>query len=294
MKKAMLIILAIIIIAGIGTGVFLADKLRKNNSESVQADEKVSETTTEIQNTKIEYGEFDITEEEYKKDYPSKSEATDTFENGKYYAPIQVESGYGPAGINWGKDGKTVTVEGSPVFGGYTIYKLNEYGEVLTIINYDISYSDQERTDYVKNVIKPSYVYDAKHWLVKSSNDSDADIYEHDEKGNIVKIIHGSSAVETETFTYDENGNIIKFVIEDYYEGMGDGYWNDYDTDDRIVSIRTELNSAGLVVRQWEKYNGEDEENEYEFSYAEVSPAQYNFYNQCLKAQIFSKAHSIT
>ena len=67
MKKAMLIILAIIIIAGIGTGVFLADKLRKNNSESVQADEKVSETTTEIQNTKIEYGEFDITEEEYKK-----------------------------------------------------------------------------------------------------------------------------------------------------------------------------------------------------------------------------------
>ena len=180
------------------------------------------------------------------------------------------------------------------MFGGYTIYKLNEYGEVLTIINYDISYSDQERTDYVKNVIKPSYVYDAKHWLVKSSNDSDADIYEHDEKGNIVKIIHGSSAVETETFTYDENGNIIKFVIEDYYEGMGDGYWNDYDTDDRIVSIRTELNSAGFVVRQWEKYNGEDRENEYEFSYAEVSPAQYNFYNQCLKAQIFSKAHSIT
>ena len=74
---------------------------------------------------------------------------------------------------------------------------------------------------------------------------------------------------------------------------FGDGgYWENYDSYDRVVTARYELNSLGIPVRMFERYDDDTSESERGFSYAEVSEAQYNFYNYSLKAKIFAMSHS--
>ena len=289
-KKVVTSVIAVLLAAGIGTGVFFAT--RANKAEPTNgAQSTTGETTTE---EKIEYGEFNVTKEEYDRNMPVRSNPVQNFEKGKYYAPISYIASYGPLNINWGSDGKTVTIEEFTDDGGFTVLKLNEYGEVIgkTYYDNDSSY-DSEDIKYVKNVMKPTEIYNESHWLIAFSSSLQKYAFEHDEKGNITKAIYGTPDDFMETFEYDANGNIVKFVIKDYYKGLGDGgYAENYDSYDRIVTVRYELNSLGIPVRMFERYNGEDTEDEHGLSYAEVSEAQYKFYNYSLKAKIFSVSHS--
>ena len=291
-KNIIIIIAAVILVAGIGTGVYFGvkskDKAPQSNAPEATT---LDETTTE---EKIEYGEFHITQEEYDRNMPVRSNPVQNFEKGKYYAPISYIASYGTLNINWGSDGRTVTIEGFTDEGGFTVLKLNEYGEVIGKTYYvtDSSY-DSEDTKYVKNVMKPTEIYNESHRLIAFSSSLQKYAFEHDEKGNITKAVYGTPDDFMETFEYDANGNIVKFVIKDYYKKLGDGgYWENYDSYDRIVTVRYELNSLGIPVKMFERYNGEDTEDEHGLSYAEVSEAQYNFYNYSLKAKIFAMSHS--
>ena len=292
-KNIIIIIAAVILAAGIGTGVYFGvkskDKAPQPNAPEVTT---LDETTTE---EKIEYGEFNVTEEEYDRNMPVQlTNPVQNFEEGKYYAPISYIASYGTLNINWGSDGRTVTIEGFTDDGGFTVLKLNEYGEVIGKTYYDTDSSyDSEDTKYVKNVMKPTEIYNESHRLIAFSDSLQKYAFEHDEKGNITKAVCGTPDDFMETFEYDANGNIGKFVIKDYYKKLGDGgYWENYDSYDRIVTVRYELNSLGIPVRMFERYNGEDTEDEHGLSYAEVSEAQYKFYNYSLKAKIFSVSHS--
>lgn len=291
-KNIIIIIAAVILAAGIGTGVYFGvkskDKAPKPNAPEVTT---FDETTTE---EKIEYGEFNVTKEEYDRNMPVHSNPVQNFEEGKFYAPISYIASYGPLNINWGSDGRTVTIEGFTDDGGFTVLKLNEYGEVIGKTYYDTDSSyDSEDIKYVKNVMKPTEIYNESHWLIAFSSSLQKYAFEHDEKGNITKAVCGTPDDFMETFEYDANGNIVKFVIKDYYKKLGDGgYWENYDSYDRIVTVRYELNSLGIPVRMFERYNGEDTEDEHGLSYAEVSEAQYKFYNYSLKAKIFAMSHS--
>ena len=141
--------------------------------------------------------------------------------------------------------------------------------------------------------MKPTEIYNESHRLIAFSSSLQKYAFEHDEKGNITKAVCGTPDDFMETFEYDANGNIVKFVIKDYYKKLGDGgYWKNHDSYDRIVTVRYELNSLGIPVKMFEKYNDEDTEDEHGLSYAEVSEAQYNFYNYSLKAKIFAMSHS--
>ena len=291
-KNIIIIIAAVILAAGIGTGVYFGvkskDKAPQPNAPEVTT---LDETTTE---EKIEYGEFNVTKEEYDRNMPVHSNPVQNFEKGKYYAPISYIASYGTLNINWGSDGRTVTIEGFTDNGGFTVLKLNEYGEVIgkTYYDNDSSY-DSEDIKYVKNVMKPTEIYNESHRLIAFSDSLQKYAFEHDEKGNITKAVCGTPDDFMETFEYDANGNIVKFVIKDYYKKLGDGgYWENYDSYDRIVTVRYELNSLGIPVRMFERYNGEDTEEEHGLSYAEVSEAQYKFYNYSLKAKIFAMSHS--
>ena len=292
-KNIIIIIAAVILAAGIGTGVYFGvkskDKAPQPNAPEVTT---LDETTTE---EKIEYGEFNVTEEEYDRNMPVQlTNPVQNFEEGKYYAPISYIASYGTLNINWGSDGRTVTIEGFTDDGGFTVLKLNEYGEVIGKTYYDTDSSyDSEDTKYVKNVMKPTEIYNESHRLIAFSDSLQKYAFEHDEKGNITKAVCGTPDDFMETFEYDANGNIGKFVIKDYYKKLGDGgYWENYDSYDRIVTVRYELNSLGIPVRMFERYNGEDTEEEHGLSYAEVSEAQYKFYNYSLKAKIFAMSHS--
>ncbi len=291
-KNIIIIIAAVILAAGIGTGVYFGvkskDKAPQPNAPEVTT---LDETTTE---EKIEYGEFNVTKEEYDRNMPVHSNPVQNFEEGKFYAPISYIASYGTLNINWGSDGRTVTIEGFTGVGGFTVLKLNEYGEVIGKTYYDTDSSyDSEDTKYIKNVMKPTEIYNESHRLIAFSSSLQKYAFEHDEKGNITKAVCGTPDDFMETFEYDANGNIVKFVIKDYYKGLGDGgYWENYDSYDRIVTVRYELNSLGIPVRMFERYNGEDTEDEHGLSYAEVSEAQYKFYNYSLKAKIFAMSHS--
>lgn len=289
-KKVLVVIAAVILVVGIGTGVFFATRANKAEPTNI-AQSTTGETTTE---EKIEYGEFHITQEEYDRNMPVRSNPVQNFEKGKFYAPIDYIVSYGTLNINWGSDGRTVTIEGFTDDGGFTVLKLNEYGEVIgkTYYQADSSY-DSEDTRYVKNVIKPTEVYNENHLLIAFSDSLQKYAFEHDANGNITKAVCGTPDDFMETFDYDANGNIVKFVIKDYYKGLGDGgYWENYDSYDRIVTVRYELNSLGIPVKMFERYNDEDTEDEHGLSYAEVSEAQYNFYKYSLKAKIFSVSNS--
>ena len=291
-KKVLVVIAAVILVAGIGTGVFFATRANKAEPTN-SAQPSAGETTTE---EKIEYGEFHITKEEYDRNMPVQlTNPVQNFEKGKFYAPAQYDTGYGLADINWASDGRTVTVGNPEVFGGYVIYKLNEFGETTLVQVYSEGSSDEGNPEHRKKVLKPTYVYNDKHWVIKSSDDEKAEIYNHDSNGNITGICYSGGSTEDEKYTYDEYGNIVKLVMENYYAGMGDvGYWNEYDTDDRIVTVEYELNSIGLPTKKREFHNGDlSNRNTSEFSYVEVSEAQYNFYNQIIKTLKFSRAHSI-
>ena len=251
-KNIIIIIAAVILAAGIGTGVYFGvkskDKAPQPNAPEVTT---LDETTTE---EKIEYGEFNVTEEEYDRNMPVHSNPVQNFEEGKYYAPISYIASYGTLNINWGSDGRTVTIEGFTGVGGFTVLKLNEYGEVIGKTYYDTDSSyDSEDTKYVKNVMKPTEIYNESHWLIAFSDSLQKYAFEHDEKGNITKAVCGTPDDFMETFEDDANGNIVKFVIKDYYKGLGDGgYWENYDSYDRIVTVRYELNSLGIPVRMFE------------------------------------------
>ena len=292
-KKVLVILAAVVLVAGIGTGIYFgarANKSEPTSSTPSGAAESTDETTTE---EAVEYGEFIVTQEEYNKNAPIAAEPVRNFEKGKFYAPINYAVSYGTLNINWGSDGRTVTIEGFTDEGGFTVLKLNEYGEVIGKTYYETVSDESEETKYVKNVMKPTEIYNDKHWLIAYSDSLQKYAFEHDDKGNITKAICGTPDDFQETFDYDTNGNIVKFVIKDYYKKLGDGgYWENHDSYDRVVTVRYELNSLGIPVNMFERYNGEDPERECGLSYAEVSEAQYKFYVNSLKAKIFSMSHS--
>lgn len=294
MKKRIIIsAIAVVLAAGIGTGVYFgarANKSEPTNSISSGAAESTNKTTTE---EAVEYGEFNVTKEEYDRNMPVHSNPVQNFEKGKYYAPISYIASYGTLNINWGSDGRTVTIAGFTDESGFTVLKLNEYGEVVGKTQYDTVSDESEDTRYVKNVMKPTEIYNESHRLIAFSDSLQKYAFEHDEKGNITKAVCGTPDDFMETFEYDANGNIVKFVIKDYYKKFGDGgYWENYDSYDRVVTARYELNSLGIPVRMFERYDDDTSESERELSYAEVSEAQYNFYNYSLKAKIFAMSHS--
>lgn len=107
------------------------------------------------------------------------------------------------------------------------------------------------------------------------SDEAETTIYNHDSNGNITGICYSDGSTENEKFTYDKYGNIIKC---EYY--------------DSIVTVEYELNSIGLPTKKQEFNNGSlSQRYTNEFSYVEVSEAQYNFYNQIIKTLKFSQAH---
>lgn len=294
MKKRVLVVIAsVILTAGVVASVCFG--VRSNKAEPINdapsgAVESTGEATTE---EKIEYGEFSVTKEEYDKNAPIQSNPVRDFEAGKLYAPISYIASYGTLNINWGSDGRTVTIEGFTDEGGFAVLKLNEYGEVIGKTYYETVSDESENARHVKNVMKPTEVYNEKHRLIAFSDSLQKYAFEHDANGNITKAICGTPDDFMESFDYDANGNIVKLVIKDYYKKLGDGgYWENYDSYDRVVTARYELNSLGIPIRMFERYDSEDSENEREISYAEVSEAQYNFYNYSLKAKIFSASHS--
>ena len=271
-KNIIIIIAAVIVAAGLGTGAFFG--ARSSKTEPAIEAESTVETTTEAE---PEYGEFNITKEEYDKYEPIQQTAVTDFVKGKLYAPTQYDSGYGLANINWSSDGRTVTVAGPSVFGGYAIYKLNEFGEPTLVTACGIACSDSESTQYGKTVIKPTYVYNDKHWVIKLSDEAETTIYNHDSNGNITGICYSDGNTENEKYTYDEYGNIVKC---EYY--------------DSVVTVEYELNSIGLPTKKQEFNNGSlSQRYTNEFSYVEVSEAQYNFYKQIIKTLKFSQAHAI-
>lgn len=343
MKKVIVAVISIVLIAGIGIGIYFGVRSKNKSQKADMSDtttadvfvttkeelaneettKETSEKTTEDGTAKeerskavnnkqinstvrtnattkhstvetVKYGESSITKSEFDKYAPIESKSTNSFEKGKFYAPTRYYAGYGYSNISWGDDGRTVVVGFCPLSAGHIVYKLNEYGEIVEETKYYARNEDVDKVVYIKEVVKPTEVYNDKHWLVETTEYDCKHQYEHDEKGNITKIIYSQSMGGTDAFTYDEHGNIIKFVIKDYYKVLGSGgYWKDYDSHDRIVTIRPELNSVGLPMKQWEKYNGDEIEREYNFSYVEVSEAQYNFYVQSLKSQKYALAHSI-
>ncbi len=292
-RKILASVIAVILAAGIGTGVFFCVRSNKTDPVSDTPSSTVGSTVEATTEAEPEYGEFNITKEEYDKYAPAKQTAVTDFVKGKLYAPIYYTASYGTLNINWGSDGRTVTIEGFTDNIGFTVLKLNEYGEVIGKTHYENDSNDFEDKKYVKNVMKPTEVYNEKHFLIAYSDSLQKYTFEHDNKGNITKAICGTSDNFQEAFDYDANGNIVKFVIKDYYKKLGDGgYWEDYDSYDRIVTARYELNSLGIPVKMFEKYNGEDSEDERALGYAEVSEAQYKFYNYSLKAKMFAMSHS--
>lgn len=343
MKKVIVAVISIVLITGIGIGIYFGVRSKNKSQKADMSDtttadvfvttkeelanketiKETSEKTTEDGTAKeerskavnnkqtnstgrtnattkhstveaVKYGEYKITADEFKKHRPVTIKGISNFKKNKLYAPTQYVTPYGYADINWSSDGRTVTFTTSTLSNSYAVYKLNEYGEIIKKVHYDSTSSEEEQSNYTKRVVKPTEVYNDKHWLVETTEYDCKHQYEHDEKGNITKIIYSQSMGGTDAFTYDEHGNIIKFVIKDYYKVLGSGgYWKDYDSHDRIVTIRPELNSVGLPTKQWEKYNGDEIEREYNFSYVEVSEAQYNFYVQSLKSQKYASAHSI-
>lgn len=343
MKKVIVAVISIVLIAGIGIGIYFGVRSKNKSQKADMSDtttadvfvttkeelaneettKETSEKTTEDGTAKeerskavnnkqtnstvrtnattkhstvetVKYGKSSITKSEFDKYAPIESKSTNSFEKGKFYAPTRYYAGYGYSNISWGDDGRTVVVGFCPLSAGHIVYKLNEYGEIVEETHYYARNEDVDKVVYIKEVVKPTEVYNDKHWLVEERGDKYKKQYEHDERGNITKVIHSQSLGGTDEFTYDEYGNIIKFVIKDYYSVFdGEGYWKDYDSHDRIVTIRPELNSVGLPMKQWEKYNGSEREKEYTFSYVEVSKAQHNFYVQSLKTQKFADAHGI-
>ena len=127
MKKRIIIsAIAVVLAAGIGTGVYFgarANKSEPTNSISSGAAESTNKTTTE---EAVEYGEFNVTKEEYNNNSPIETEPVRNFEKGKFYAPINYIASYGTLNINWGSDGRTVTIAGFTDESGFTVLKLNE------------------------------------------------------------------------------------------------------------------------------------------------------------------------
>lgn len=295
-KKIIIIITAVIVAAGIGTGVFFAAKANKDKS----ADNTLpgaSESTDETMEEDIEYGRFDITKEEYDRNEPIQStNVVRKFKKRKLYAPTQYDTGNGLANINWSSDGRTVVFGEPDGQNGYVIYRLNEFGKpILKTSYYYTSYGDDSPPNYSKEVEKLTYVYNDKHWVVKSLDDDYADVYNHDSNGNITGIVYGCEKIENEKFTYDKYGNIVKFTVKDYYDSSRWRYEDSshevFNTGDRVVTVKYELNSVGLPTKKQEFFNGNPCQNVYSFSYTEVSEAQYNFYNQIVKTLFFSQAH---
>lgn len=304
-KKIIIIITAVIVAAGIGTGVFFAAKTNKDRS----ADNTLpgaSESTDETMAEDIEYGSSYITKEEYDSNEPIQQTAVTDFVKGKFYAPTQYDTGNGLANINWSSDGMTVTVGELDASGDsdeYTVYKLNEFGEpILMTSYYYYSYDDGSPNEYRKEVEKPTYVYNDQHWVVKNLTEDYSDLYiekytdsyNHDSKGNITGIHYGVGNTENIKFTYDEYGNLVKFTFRDYYdsEPWAAGSGNDFlDIGDKIITVKNELNSVGLPTKKQEFFNGNTYSDIYSFSYTEVSEAQYNFYNQIVKTLFFLQAH---
>lgn len=304
-KKIIIIITAVIVVAGIGTGIFFAAKAKKAKS----ADNTLSgtfESTDETIGEDIEYEKFDITKEEYDSNEPIQQTAVTDFVKGKFYAPTQYDTGYGLANINWSSDGTTVTVGELDASGDadeYTVYKLNEFGEPILITSYYFSsYGDGSPPEYSKEVREPTYVYNDQHWVVKNLTedymdlyiDKYTDSYNHDSKGNISGINYGVGNTENIKFTYDEYGNLVEFTFRGYYDSRQWAYGsgNDFlDIGDKTITVKNELNSIGLPIKKQEFFNGNPYRDIYSFSYTEVSEAQYNFYNQIVKTLFFLRAH---
>ena len=199
-----------------------------------------------------------------------------------FYAPTQCSYSGPPIDIVWQSNGKTVRlVDEAPSFDEY---KLNEFGEIVSVFScYNGTYQE-------KNI---EFEYNEKHLITKQKGESYTIIFEYDRNDNVSLAYYEGQKDTGCHFYYDKNGNITKFVIKDYYKDMsGEGYWKDYDTDDRIVDFRYTFNSNGYPDMQWTDFNGEKSSYGVNITYSEVSEAQYKFYMNYLRTRIYMLHYS--
>lgn len=295
-KKVVTSVIAVILAAGIGTGVYFGvkskDKAPQPNAPEVttldetttSADEKTTEavkanavdkkteaTTVEptAGNTgKIQYSNI-MTRDEFNKAYPICSNPVKSFSAGKYYAPIAENTGDGVMALRWGTDGRSVMVTTDEENGFYTFYKLNDYGEIIENGYYGVSETDSNKMDYIKRTSK--FWYNENHEIIKyGSSKSESSNYTYDKDGNLTSF--GDDFV-TEKLTYDSNRNLTKYFVSSDDELPG-----------KTFTFRYKTNNIGLPVYVWTTVNGGTEDEGRSIEYTEVSKAQYNFYMSYLKA----------
>ena len=289
-KNIIIIIAAVIIAAGIGTGTFFVVRSRSkapqpNTPEATTVSEASAETEASTQETaektaegqkaetttekptagntgKIEYSNI-MTKTEFNKAYPICTNPVKSFSAGKYYAPIADKTGDGIMALRWGTDGKSVMVTTDEENCCYTFYKLNDYGEIIENGYYSISSTDSTKMDYLERASK--FGYNDKHEIISYASSVN---YTYDKDGNLT-----STDTSEELLTYDSNRNIIKFYVSS----------NDYRSS-HLETFRYKTNDLGLPIYVWTSVNGGAEDNGRSIEYTEVSKAQYDFYMSYLKA----------
>ena len=198
-KKVVTSVIAVILAAGIGTGVYFGvkskDKASQPNApevttldetttsvdekttEAVKAnavDKKTEATTVEptAGNTgKIQYSNI-MTRDEFNKAYPICSNPVKSFSTGKYYAPIAENTGDGVMALRWGTDGRSVMVTTDADNNLYTFYKLNDYGEIIENGYYGVSETDSMLM-YGKEASNRKQEIDRQHYTIPNQRPKD-------------------------------------------------------------------------------------------------------------------------
>lgn len=290
-KKVVTSVIAVILAAGIGTGIYFGVKSKDKapqpsapevttlsetttTAEAVKAnsDNKKAEATT-VEPTAGNTGKIEflniMTRDEFNKAYPICTNPVKSFSTGKYYAPIAENTGDGVMALRWGTDGRSVMVTTDEENGFYTFYKLNDYGEIIENGYYSVSETDSNKMDYLKRTSK--FWYNENHEIIKyGSSKSESSNYTYDKDGNLTSF--GNDFV-TEKLTYDSNRSLIK-----YYSGSTD------ELTGKTITFRYKTNNIGLPVYVWTSVTDGAEDEGRSIDYTEVSKAQYNFYMSYLKA----------
>ena len=215
-----------------------------------------------------------ITFDEFNKSYPLCTNPAESFEKGKYYVPISGKVRYGERPILWGADGKSVLVSENSDKRIYTLYKLNDYGEIIEMGYYTLS-QNNDAFDYEKRRSNDTYHYDGNHRIV-SIGASDKANFKYDKDGNMTDYyVDQNSDRENEKLSYDSNGNIIKCYIPSFG-----------DQTEKTVTFRYKMNSFGLPVCVWSSVNGGAEDSGRNIEYTNVSKAQYDFYMNYLRVKL--------
>ena len=297
-KKIIMSVIAVVLVAGIGTGVYFGVRAKNkasqtNTSETttlsenettagekttesvkVNAESQKTEATTapKAANSTIKAeSNSSITFDEFNKKYPLCTNPVESFEKGKYYVPTSGKVRYGERPLLWGADGKSVLVSENSDKRIYTLYKLNDYGEIIEMGYYTLS-QNNDAFDYEKRLSGDTYRYDENHRIV-SIGASDKASFKYDRNGNMTD--YNVDQNPNEKLYYDSNGNIIKCYIPSFR-----------DQTEKMVTFRYKMNSFGLPVCVWSSVNGGAEDSGRNIEYTNASKAQYDFYMNYLRVKL--------